>query len=271
MALPVAFAAKGFQPAASLRGTKFRRLLIGCEGGADTGKTEFALSAPGPGIGIVLDRGIDPVFDNPKPPPTRQPNWAFKVVTAPMETAGTKEQFMEYWTSVRTDLKMASELVECRTILLDGDSDSWELQRLAAFGKLSKIPSIMYVEVNAARRAFYARLWDSGKIIIATNKIKKLYEDKFDAQGAPVIGGDGKAVREWKGDYERQGFDDQEYLWQIQLRHLFDKEKGLWGIRILKCKADKDLVGMELWGDECNFQSLVQTVYPQVPLGEWGY
>lgn len=269
--LPQSFTRDGYQLPSAFR-AKLRRLLIGCDGPADSGKSEFALSAPGPGVGLVLDRGIDPVFDNPRPPKTRQPNWGFKVITAPQQTAATQEEFASYWVTFREECKKAALNPDVRTILIDGDSDSWELQRLAAFGKLSQIPSIRYVEVNAARRALYARLWDSGKIIISTNKIKKHYSPRYKADGTPEKDATGKDVRDWDGKtYERQGFDDQEYLWQIQLRHLFDEKEKRWGIRITKCKADADLVGLELWGDECNFATLVQTVYPQVPLSEWGY
>ena len=67
--------------------------------------------------------------------------------------------------------------------------------------------------MNAARRGFYTRLWDSGKIIIATNKLKKLYQTAYNPDHTPKIDGAGNTVREWDGkSYERQGFDDQEYL-----------------------------------------------------------
>jgi len=172
---------------------------------------------------------------------------------------------------------------------IDGDSDSWELQRLAEFGKLTQIPPLFYGNVNAARRALYARCWDSGKIIIATNKVKADYEDKLDEEGNPVIDEkSGKPVQVKSKNVKRQGFQDQDYLWQIQLRHLFKpaEEKEItggpragqiiktspqWGIRILKAKANPMVEGEELWGDQCNFSGLVQLVYPQVPLELWGY
>jgi hypothetical protein len=85
------------------------------------------------------------------------------------------------------------------------------------------------------------------------------------------MSGDQKEVRVKTGKLERQGFADQDYLYQLQLRHLFDGQKGRFGIRILRCKSDTTLQGMELWGDECNFESLVQAVYPNVPLADWGF
>lgn len=272
MAIPSSLLQKGFVPATKLRDGKLRRLLIGCEGPADSGKTEFALSAPGMGACICLDRGIDPIFDNPNPPKTRNPNFGFRIISSPLATAGTQQEFMDAWKTYRTACYDSAFDPAVRVVVLDGDSDSWELQRLAAWGKVAQVPPHLYTEVNAARRAFYAKLWDSGKIIIATNKIKKLYVPVIDeATGKPKLGNDGKQVREWDGKtWERQGFDDQEYLWQIQLSHYYT-DKGKFGIKITKCKANPSLVGMTLEGDECNFESLVSVCYPNVPLKEWGY
>lgn len=273
MTLPASFLKDGFVPPANLR-RRHRRLMIGTDGPSNTGKTEFALSAPGPGLVISLDRGFDAMMDNPQPPPTRRTDFAFKVVQAPLASQTTKENYLAYWQDFYGILKTATANADCRTIVIDGDSDSWELQRLAEFGKLTQVPSILYTTVNAARRAMYARLWDSGKIIIATNKIKKEYKTLRNPDGTPRLNDQGKEVREWDGaSYNRQGFEDQDYLWQIQIRHLFRNTTNgpEWGLKIMKAKADPSLEGIELWGGDCHFAALVQTVYPHVPLAEWGY
>lgn len=270
MTLPLSFAREGFLSADKI---KRRRLMIGTDGPADSGKTEFALSAPGPGILLALDRGHEALLDNVKPPKARRDDFAFKVIQVPLATSGTQEMFLEYWRKFYEDYKKALANVDAKVIVLDGDSDSWELQRLAEFGKLTQIPSIMYTGVNAARRAMIARAFDSGKTIIATNKITRHYTPAYNADGTPKMDNANppKPIREWDGTYERQGFNDQDYLWQIQLRHLYDETNKQWGIRITKCKKDMDLAGIELWGDDCNFAGLVQTVYPEVPLKEWGF
>lgn len=268
MTLPASFHTDGFV----IPRSKYRRLLIGTEGASDTGKSEFAASAPGPGISLCLDRGYEAMLDNKTPPPTRNPNFAYVPIHIPLATSVAQPVFLDYWKSFYAQYSKALANKDARTVVLDGDSDSWELQRLAEFGKLSQVPPILYQTVNAARRAMIAKAYDSGKIIIATNKLKKHYVQVHDAQGKPVADGQGKPIREWDGStYDRQGFDDQDYLWQVQLKHLYDEKKKQWGIRILKCKADKDLAGLELWKEECNFQTLVQVIYPNVPLSEWGY
>lgn len=279
MTLPASFARDGFLPPDKLR--KQRRMMIGTDGLPDSGKTEFAISAPGPGILIALDRGFDGMLDNPNPPPTRRGDFAFKSISVPLATQAAQPEYLSYWKSFYGEFKKALDNADARTIVLDGDSDSWELQRLAEFGRLTQIPAIMYTSVNAARRAMIARAWDAGKIVIATNKVKNVYEDKIDAAGKPVLQNDGKNVRIKSEDLERQGFSDQDYLWQIQIRHLYRPaafnpilKKSIpqqWGLRIMKCKANKELEGQELWGSDCCFASLMQFVYPHVELSEWGY
>lgn len=268
MALPASFTREGFLPPDQLR--KRRRVMIGSEGPSDTGKTEFSISAPGPGIVICLDRNYEALFDNPRPPLSRRSDFGFKAVQVPLPTSVAQAEAVDYWKSFYGDLKRAIALPEVATVVIDGDSDSWELQRFAEFGRTSKVPGHLYDGVNAARRAMYARLHDSGKNIIATNKIKKHYVTKYKPDGTPELNNSGNEVRTWDGTWDRQGFGDQDYLWHIQIRHLFDEAKKTWGLRILKCKPDVELVGMELWGGDCNFAGLVQTVYPQVTLKEWG-
>lgn len=271
MPMPASFLRDGFIEPKAIR--KQRRLMIGTDGPSNSGKTEFAISAPGPGIVLALDRGFDAMLDNQNPPEARRDDFAFSVIQAPLATQALQEDYKKYWLDFYERYKKALANTDAKTIVIDGDSDSWELQRLAAFGKLTQIPSIMYTEVNAARRAMYARAFDSGKIIIATNKISRDYRKVMNPDGTPKLK-DGKEVREWDGkSYERQGFNDQDYLWSIQLRHIYRMTKSgpEWGIKIMKVKADPTLEGLELWGKSCNFAGLVETVYPHIPLPEWGF
>lgn len=286
MALPKSFTAAGYVNADQVR--KRRRLMIGTEGITNSGKTEFMLSAPGPGLVICLDRGFDPVLDNPQPPKWRRDDFGFKVVTVPKVGTATQPEFLAYWKTFYNEFKDGLNNLDALTLCLDGDSDSWELQQLAEFGKLTQIPQLMRVAVNAARRAMISRAWDSGKIVIASNKVRDKWIDKVDEDGNPELDDKGKVKRVNSGEKERQGFSDQDYLWHVQIRHLYERKtekvipagprKGQkistpprWGLRILKCKANPRLEGDELWDDQCNFASLVKYIYPNVPLSEWGY
>jgi len=260
LSLPASFARDGFFPINQVR-SKQRHILIGTDGWSNTGKTEFALSAPGPGIVICLDRGFDGVFDNPNPPKTRRDDFAFKVIHIPLATQAAQPEYLEYWRQFYAEYKKALANPDARTVILDGDSDSWELQRLAEFGKLEQVPAIRYTAVNAARRAMIARAFDSGKIVISTNKLKDEYETSAEDKNKQIKTGKAK----------RQGFADHEYLYQLHLRHLHNPETNQFGLRIMRCKSDTTLQGMELWGPDCNFRSLMETIYPHIPAREWGY
>lgn len=280
MALPASFRRDGFvRPAQS----RFRGVMIGTEGGANTGKTEFAWSAPGPGIHHALDRGHRSTLENNEPPSTRNliegDNLLILPTEVPLNSGTTKEQALASWrTWYENHYKKSLSNVDVRTVILDGDSDSFEWQTLAEFGRTAQIPPIQRTSLNAARRVMIARAVDSGKVFISTNKLKKKYEDVHDGNGQPVMDPTkpGQTLREWDGkSYERQGFNDHEYGYEIQLRHIYQraegKSKAMWGIQILLCKANRSLEGEELWAGDCNLPTLLQLVYPHIELSEWGY
>ena len=282
--LPLSFAASGFvTPELARRGGKrFRRLMMRTEGIADSGKTEFLLTCPGPGEVLCLDRGFDAVFDNPRPPPTRRTDFGFKVVTVPTATQfASAKDYVPYWAIAHQSYLDALTNPDSRTVCIDGDNLGWDLQRLAEHGKLTGIfPATRYTDVYAARRAYYFRAWDSGKIILATNWMRDEYAVMHDTKGAVLLDEKGEPKKEKTGNKASSGFPDHDYLWQICLRHLYIPpqwnkilKRNLppkWGLLITKCKADPMLVGTELWGGDATFTGLVQTVYPQIPLSEWG-
>lgn len=261
MTLPASFAKDGFLGPDALRSGKLRRLMLGTDGWPDTGKTEFALTAPGPGIVLCLDRSLEGVLDNPNPPAARRTDFAFKLIPRLLPTQGKQADYLTNWHMFYAEYMKALNNKDCRTVVLDTDSDSWELQRLAEFGQLQGVMSLRYAGINAARKAMLTRAYDSGKIIIGTNRL----EDEYETQ----LTDEKKSVQIKTGNVRRQGFKDQSYLWGMQIRH--KKADGQHGLEITKCKANSDVEGLELWGEECNFKSLVQAVYPNVPLKEWGY
>lgn len=282
--IPPSFATDGFQPMDLARQRRFlprlKRpgIMIGTEGETNTGKTEFMLSCPGPGIILAVDRMFDAVLDNPNPPSWRRDDFVFKEIA--LSKATQQADHAAVWRDYYENLIRAINNKDAVTVGIDGDSDTWELQRLAEFkGQFTQIPSILYTVVNAARRALLARLYDSGKIIVATNKIKDEYVTLKDEQGNAVLK-DGKEQRGKSGRQIKQGFDDDNYLWHIQLKHLYRAAKFNsvlkrtipqgWGVQVLKCKSNPGLIGTELWGGDCNFATVIKLAYPQVDLKEWG-
>lgn len=274
MPIPASFAREFPQQPKS----RFRRVMIGTEGAANSGKSEFALSAPGPGIFLALDRSYDAMLENPDPPTTRNAgDFIILPVRVTLPTACTQAEAQAAWKEFYFNYYLkALNNQDARTVVLDGDSDSFELQMLAEYGRTTQIPQIQRTSLNAARRAMIAKAWDSGKIIIATNKLKKKYEPVYDASGNPVADPQkpNEQKREWDGkSYERQGFNDHEYLWQIQIRHLFERRDDgpHWGLQVIMAKANRQVEGNELWDEDCNVRTLLELVYPEIPATEWGF
>lgn len=268
------------------RGRKYRGLMLAIEGRSDTGKTEFMLSAPGPGSILAMDRGFDAVFDNPNPPPTRRSDFGILPLQCPVATDfNTAAEYIPYYRAFYQKCMETITIPEIRTFGIDGDNLSWDLQRLAEWGKLTGVyPQTKYFEPTAARMSFYFKLWESGKIIITTNMMTDEYRDVIDPKtGVAVRDEKGESKRERTGDSVAKGFRDQEYLWQVRIRTLYKapltrvafgkeiKVPGQFGLRITKCKPVPSLIGTELWGDSCNFAGLVQTVYPHIALDDWGF
>lgn len=287
MPLPNSLSRDGFLPASMARkrmklknGHLLKPILIGTEGETNTGKSEFALSLPGPGACIVLDRNLG-FLDNPNPPKERHSdNFGFKVVSVPPNSTADQPTYLEYYKGVRESFKSALENPDVVSVVLDGDSDFWELHRLASFGKLTNVwPQTKYGDVYAQRRALTARAWDSAKIVLGTNKLRDEYVTVYKPDGTPELEKDGNEVKKKTGNKVRQGFPDQDYLWEIQLLHMrkdahinpFTKKlvPQQWGVRVLKCKHSPSMQGTEIWGADCNFKGLMQVLYPEIPLGEW--
>lgn len=265
-------------------GQILKPLLIGTEGMTNTGKTEFLLSCPGLLQLVSIDRGFSAVFDNPNPPEERNNDVAMLVVQAKGISAGDIKEYAEYFKQIRTGFYSALDNPDSTVVGVDTDSDFWELHILAHFGKTTQIfPQTRYAAPYAEKRAIIARAWDSGKIVIGTNKVRDEYESVYNEDGTPKLDNQGQQERRKTGGKTRQGFPDQDYLWDIQLRHLYQAPcqrkigKQLvdvpptWGIEILKCKHRPETIGSQLWGPDCNFRGLVTFLYPDVPLERWGF
>lgn len=257
------------------------RLMIGIDGPADTGKTEFSMSFPEPICMLLVDQGYEHVLRNPHPPATRKKQIDCKIFKLPQagmnpkqdsgqaSSADAQAAYQSIWADFYANYMSAVSSPKYRTVIIDGDTDTWNLQRLAAFGKLTQVPPLEYTKVNQARRIMIRRGFDSGKNIVFTYQVSDEYETtvKLNSRGEP------KEVSEKTGNLKRKGFSDQDYLVQVQLRTMTGKKVDgsiQFGVEISKCKADLELVGVQLWGDDCNYKGVVQAIYGDVEEGDWG-
>jgi len=251
-----------------------RGIIISIEGPTDSGKTEFCLSCPGPGLVVALDPGLEGCLENPNPPKSRNvDNFAFESIEyKPAGSTNDKGTWENSWSRFKEVLYSGLDNTDARTVIVDGDSDGYELQRLAAFGKLTQVLPHHYTDVNMARKAILMRMHRSGKVIVLTQKLKKEYVADTDENGAPVFDDKGREKRSATGKMISAGFSSNGYLVKIELRSFYRtrKDKVIHGVEILKCKPQMSLIGAELTGKDCNFRGLMELVYEGRDPEEWG-
>jgi hypothetical protein len=265
-------------------GQYLKGLLIGTDGPSDAGKTEFLFSIPGVLKVLSIDRNFQGVVDNPNPPASRNEDAMIKVHTPPLDKTALIPDYQAYHSLIRNDYYSILDDATTTAIGVDGDSDWWEIHQLAHFGKLTGIfPQTRYAAPYSEKRAIIAHAFDSGKIVINTNKCKDEYTPVLDPLGKTQLDDKGEIKKEKSGRLESQGFKDKDYLYQIWLRHMYKPKRtetragrqveipGDYGIQITKCKHNMELMGTELWGSDCNFRGLVELVYPEVDVRRWGF
>ena len=119
------------------------RLIMALSGLEKTGKTHLALTAPAPITYLSLDFGTDGVI---------QPFAAkklirikeYKIVKArkSVERAEAMKQAEEVWEEFKDDYQFA--LDNSRTVVVDTETEVYELIRLARFGKLEQVKPMHY-------------------------------------------------------------------------------------------------------------------------------
>jgi hypothetical protein len=277
-----------------------KRMMILIQGSQNTGKTEFIMSAPGPGLNFCLDMGYEGVENNEDPPKTRNSsiiNFPFSVKPTMSivgsDDAGTAKIFAEEWNAFEMAYMETIKNEDSLTSGLDGGTEQWETLRMALWGRLEQIIQLNYPAAYKLLRAFVWRQFNSHKNIIQTFKMKDEWVDDLDAFGNVQLDDKGRKKRKASGGKEMDGPHGgfSEYCWQVQMQSMYrdgspaktilnkitkktvtiPAKPGEFGMRILECKFKKSLKDYELWGDECNFQGLARLIFPNTPLSDWGY
>lgn len=221
------------------------RLIMSINGLEKQGKTHFALTAPGPVAYLDFDMGSEGVLhkftgdkdilvsthDIPKDPST---DGGFNYDKA--------------WKKFYNSFKKALEHPQVRSVVVDTGTEMWELLRMARFGKLTQVKPHHYGPVNAEMQELIRMAYELDKNLILIHKMKQQYvDDKFN------------------GKYEAAGFKNTPFLVQINAETSF--EDGVFTLRVVDCRHDMGLAGMELEG--CDFPTLAQFVFPDSDPDTW--
>lgn len=261
-AVPIPQAIGGFSLAGQAPTRK--RLVISVAGLDKSGKTNLALTAPGPMAYANFDTGLEGVihkFEGTK----RIYREDYRVIVPPRQSveqvAGIAN---EVWERYKSDVRMAHKSPLIRTIVIDTESETWELIRLARFGKLTQVMPHHYGPVNAEYRNFLNEVYDTDKNLVILGRLKDEWENTVNAQG--------KEVGHKTGRLERVGMKDIPYIVQLNAIAHFDPMTtpgDQFSLEIINCRQNSEMCGTVLPQSMCTFQSLAGMVYPNSQETDW--
>ena len=231
-----------------------RRLIVGIEAQEKCGKTNFLLSSPGPIAVFDFNNSLEGVvnkFANMK-----------DIFISDYSKSGSHlstPEWLKIWEKFKKEYVEILREPSIKTMGIDTATEQWELCRMARFGKLTQVMPHMYGPVNEEFRNLLYIAYSSGKNIILTHKKKEEY----------VASKANPAISNRTGKYIRSGFADSPYMVQVNIDLWRDPDEGF-KARIMDCRQNADIIGMELYGEDINFPMLASLVFPEIDISEWG-
>ena len=229
------------------------RLIMGLSGMEKTGKDHFAFTAPGPMAFLSLDFGDEGVIEKfiPKKQIFKR---EFKVPKA--INSKNRSEMQEQAEAVWEDFKKCYlfSLTNARTVIVDTETESWELCRLAAFGKIEQVKPHHYGPVNREyKEVMIKSAYESNANVIFIQRLKKEYaNDKF------------------TGNYEQSGYTNLAYEVQVNVRTYIDPNTQQFCLYVDNCRQNAALRNQTLPAlEEGAFAMLAAMVLPTVPAQFW--
>lgn len=249
------------------------RIVAAIAGQDKGGKTHLALTAPDPLCHIAFDvgglEGMREKFvrgDVTGTPKTiyqtriRNPRPAGKRDKS--EQSKVKALALEQWEKF-SDAFTGSLKAGARTIIVDQETDTWELARLKQFGTESNVAHL-YAELNQQYKELLFSVYDyPGVNLILIQKLKKQYIARKNSKT-------GETEDKWEGAWERAGFSDLRYIVQCNIMCWRDTdEERSFHARIESCRQNALVVGMTLDNDQITWPSLGQLIFPNTDEAYW--
>jgi hypothetical protein len=229
-----------------------RRLIMDLHGMERSGKTTFALTAPGPIAYMQLDPGGEDIVPKIRRQFPKKRLFLSKYYTdikPGLSVAEVEAIAAPVWLRFVQDFETA--LTQFRTIVIDTSTELWELLRLAEFGKVGQVKAIHYGPVNAAFRRLLRIPYNTACNVIFIHKMKRTYLNDT-----------------WNGKHERAGFGGTSYEVQLQARTFWDDEDGF-QLEIEDCRQRAELRGEIVPTPMCDFPNLAMMVYPDSRESDW--
>jgi len=243
-----------------------KRMIMSIEGDWGTGKTDLALTAPGPIAFFKFDLNTEVTlarYAKAKKIYRRE----YDVVDPSDKNAQRKAE--EIMTAFALDYKAVLASKDIRTVVWDTATEIWEQIRLAAFGKLTQIQPHHYVQVNNGFRGMIREAFDSDTNLIMIHRMKDEWVNIPDPKSS--TGERGKKT----GRKERAGFSDLGFAVQVMVQTYFDPEnvESPFQMKVLKC-TQNPIITHRVYGQVGDFRTnsfpiLAADVFPGTTFQEW--
>jgi hypothetical protein len=232
------------------------RIIMSIDGKEGTGKTELALSAPGPMGYQSLDIGTEGVIEKHVKAgkeiylkeyhnPLEGGDLSDPAIMARAQTKA--EETMDAFTD---DFKTLLES-GVKTVVWDTASELWQILRLARFGKLLKVMPLHYGPVNLEYLSLVKQAYLTDTNLILIHKVKAVWEDN-----------------EKTNDIERNGMNETGYLVQVDV-NTYKDDDGDFHAFITKCRAKDSLTGEDYPDPMNTFPIIASEVYPDTDEDDW--
>lgn len=226
------------------------RRIISIEGLEKSGKTHWALTAPGPIAYFNFDVGFEGVIDKFVDGTVSSKD----VYVADYQTPLASENqslYLNVWKKFWDDYTNALSQKEIRTLVVDTATECWEILRMGRFGKLSKVLPIHYGPVNAEFEYLFKTSYEHDKNIILIHK----YVDEY-INDKPT------------GKFKRAGYSKMGYVVQDVLRAHREENTADFSVSVLMSRKNIDKIGMEFEGDLSSFPYVMAGITDTTP-EEW--
>ena len=234
-----------------------QRLLWASHGEVGTGKTSFGLGAPGPIVVFSLDKGLEGVvekYQSEKLIYFKEYAWSpgeFKD-----DDDAAKAAAMDLRDEMIADYEHA--LTVARTVILDKETNIWEVFRYAEFGGPNDAPR-NYPKLNQAYRHFVNLGKDTDLNIGFIQSMKDEWSTVKKADGSTKGAFTGKRVR--------TGFSELDELVHIDLRHR--REDGKFLIDVGKSRGPGSGDIQDQTFENLSFSDFAMMVFPESTPEDW--
>jgi hypothetical protein len=236
------------------------RLVVAVDGMDKEGKTNFALTAPGPIAYHDFDIGGEGVIQKFQTDKTIfQADYGVKLIKGE-ESAAVMKKAGPVWDNFINNWKLMLAGMEngtVRTGILDTAGEAWEYLRLARLGKLTQIMPHHYTALNAEFRALIKDVFDTTGSLVLLHKLKAEWKNDAAGKGNKT------------GNMERAGFSETGFLVQINTRAWRDYKTGDFHLTVTNCRQNPEIAGLDLVNDMCTFPTLATFVYPDTKPEDW--